>query len=161
MNHPFHGDNSLPSRFMGSFFRFGHIPWYLINPTELSHSEMGILLTIHHSEHHGQPLRISDLSKFFHVSSPTMTQHINGLEARGYVKKTQVTEDKRAINLALTEKGQAVLDCHHSYMKQKFSELSELLGERDTELFISIIEKSNEFFKQKQNENGENFLDRR
>lgn len=161
MKHSPPSESTLSGQLLGAFFRFGRTPWHFLPAAGLSRSEMGILLSIQRSEHHKRAIRISDLSKVMHVSSPTITQHINNLEAQGFVDKAQDKEDKRAINLTLTDKGREALEAHHTAMNQNFIELTELLGEENVKLFISFLTKTNEFFMEKQKDYSDNFFDRR
>ena len=47
----------------------------------------------------------SDLNQILHVSAPTVTGIIDRLEKIGYVKRIHSKEDRRVINIELTEKG--------------------------------------------------------
>lgn len=50
-----------------------------------------------------------ELSLRVGMMEPTTVTALNGMEKRGYVKRVRNTEDKRKVNIYLTEKGQARL----------------------------------------------------
>ena len=49
-----------------------------------------------------------ELSLRVGMMEPTTVTALNGMEKRGYVKRVRNTEDKRKVNIYLTEKGQAL-----------------------------------------------------
>ena len=53
--------------------------------------------------------RISELADIDHCSQPTMTTQVRRLEAAGLVARTPDPEDARAVRIAITEQGRAVL----------------------------------------------------
>jgi DNA-binding MarR family transcriptional regulator len=148
MDQPQH-EASLSLRLLSCFFKFARTPWYMLPAPGLSRTETGILIGIEQSTLRGKPLRISDLSHIMRVSSPTITQHINNLENQGFVKRTQAKEDKRAVNLALSEKGHEALRQHRDVMDKNFDELVEYLGPCSAETLISLLDKTSDFFFEK------------
>ncbi len=54
------------------------------------------------------PLRVSDLARLMYLHSATVVGIIDRLEAKGLVSRTRSTEDRRSIELHLTELGQAI-----------------------------------------------------
>ena len=75
----------------------------------LSSSAFDVLATLRRS---GSPYRLSpgDLLAMTMVSSGTMTNRIDQLEKQGLVERLPHPEDRRALLVALTEKGRAVID---------------------------------------------------
>jgi len=144
---------SLSTQLLSCFFRFIRVQWHMPAPG-FSRTETGLLLAIARSQRHGLPLRVSDLSRFLHVAAPTVTQYINDLEQRGLVLRNQCKDDKRAVNLELTEKGLETIDSQHAEMRKAFDELVSVLGEEDAATFVACFNKSFEFFDQKQDSIG-------
>lgn len=140
-------------KLLSCFFKLMRTPWHIVAAPGLSRTETGILLGIERTTLHGKPLRVSDLSHMMRVSSPTITQHINNLESQGFVERTQAKEDKRAVNLALSEKGHEALRQHRSAMEKNFDNLTQLLGEEDTETLITLLNKTCDFFIDKEKAN--------
>ena len=140
----------LSSRLLTAFFRFQHTPWHLVPAPGLSRAETGVLIAIEHSAWEGQRLRVSDISKRMRVSSPTITQHINNLEAQGFVQRTQSQKDKRAVNLSLTDKGTEALRRQREMMENNTRELVDLLGEQNASALVDLLTRTSEFFIEKQ-----------
>ena len=144
----------LPSRLISAFFRFQHTPWHLVPAPGLSRAETGVLIAIEHSAYRGERLRVSDLSKRMRVSSPTITQHINNLEAQGFVQRSQSQNDKRAVNLSLTEKGSETLRRQREMMNGNMRELVALLGDEEAEQFVRLLTRTSDYFIEKQKDYG-------
>lgn len=54
------------------------------------------------------PLRVSDLARLMYLHSATVVGIVDRLESKGLVSRTRSTEDRRSIELHLTENGQAI-----------------------------------------------------
>lgn len=55
------------------------------------------------------PMRLSDLARVEQVRAPTMTKVVDGLEARGLVKRRAHADDGRAVRLEATVRGTKLL----------------------------------------------------
>ncbi len=55
------------------------------------------------------PMRLTDLARVEQVKPPTMTRLVAGLEADGYVRRSAVEGDARAVRLAATPRGAKVM----------------------------------------------------
>lgn len=75
----------------------------------LNSASFDLLATIRRS---GPPFRLSpsDLLETMMITSGTMTNRIDQLEKQGLVERMPHPEDRRALLVALTEKGRAVID---------------------------------------------------
>jgi len=58
---------------------------------------------------HG-PHTLGELAERERVSAPSMNRTVNGLEEAGYVTRTPDVQDRRKVNIALTDAGSAVVD---------------------------------------------------
>ena len=145
----------LPNSLLSAFFRFQHTPWHMFPAPGLSRSETGVLMAIERSAYRGERLRVSDISKRMHVSSPTITQHINSLESQGFVQRSQSKTDKRAVNLSLTDKGTEALRQHWEMMNSNIHELVGLLGEAQAAELVQLLNRTSDFFIEKQRSFGE------
>jgi DNA-binding MarR family transcriptional regulator len=58
---------------------------------------------------HG-PHTLGDLAELERVSAPSMNRTVNGLEESGYVTRTPDENDRRKVNIALTDAGRDVVD---------------------------------------------------
>jgi MarR family transcriptional regulator, organic hydroperoxide resistance regulator len=55
------------------------------------------------------PMRVSELAKRMYLSPATVVGIVDRLEAKGVVTRTRSKEDRRAVELTLTEKGREVV----------------------------------------------------
>jgi MarR family transcriptional regulator, organic hydroperoxide resistance regulator len=55
------------------------------------------------------PMRVSELAKRMYLSPATVVGIVDRLEAKGVVTRTRSKEDRRGVELTLTEKGQEVV----------------------------------------------------
>ena len=161
MQHNNPENNRLEFQLINTFFRFARMKWHHISVAGLSRAEMSLLMMMDRHIKHGHSPRISDLSRHLRVSSPTITQHINNLEAQEYVVKVQSKEDKRAVNLDLTEKGQTILKQHKTAMEGYFKELIEYLGEDRAVDMLDLLSQTIEFFSEKNKNDDDIFGDGR
>ena len=57
----------------------------------------------------GEPVRAAKLSEMLEVSRPAVTRVLNGLESRGLITRSIDRDDRRSINVELTEAGRKAL----------------------------------------------------
>lgn len=77
---------------------------------------------------HGQHT-LGELADRERVSAPSMNRTVNGLEESGYLTRTADADDRRKVNIALTDAGRAVVDetvrRRDSWLEQALSELTD------------------------------------
>ncbi len=77
---------------------------------------------------HGQHT-LGELADRERVSAPSMNRTVNGLEESGYLTRTADADDRRKVNIALTDTGRAVVDetvrRRDSWLEQALSELTD------------------------------------
>src|SRR5258706_9723186 len=71
---------------------------------DITGQQMGILLALDH----GSATTPFELSRLLGIDTGLMTRMLDKLEDRGLLARTRSVEDRRVVNLALTEKGQGV-----------------------------------------------------
>ena len=150
--------DSLSFRLLTALFRFLKTPWHVVSAPGLSRAETGILITIDRAAHHGRSLRVSDLSRMMRVSTPTISQQLNNLESQGFVIRSQAKDDKRVVNLTLSDKGREALRQRRSDMELNISRLAEHLGEENTEIFINLLTKTSDFYQNSENSDDESMM---
>lgn len=67
-------------------------------------SEIRVLFCIRHGM-----MKVSEISKMLHVTSPSVTQHLKGLEANGLIERKIDSIDRRVVGIKLTERGEEVV----------------------------------------------------
>jgi len=87
------------------------------------------------------PCRLNELSEKLHIAAPTVTGIVDRLEKSGYVRRIPDSEDRRAINVDLTPKGQKIAKKLKTTLKKKWKDLLEKLPKEDRENYVSILRK--------------------
>ncbi|SMC27544.1 DNA-binding transcriptional regulator, MarR family [Clostridium acidisoli DSM 12555] len=102
----------------------------------LTHSEAMLVFCIKKNISSDEAgIKTSELSRVLKVASPTITQQINNLEARGYVERNADKNDRRAVRIKLTEAGEDVLRKTFKAFNEMIEGLVRYLGnERGNEL---------------------------
>ena len=140
---------SLSVRLIRAFMKFSRTRWHNAPASGLSQVETDILENIMRANRHGNSPRVSDIGMMLRVSSPTVTQHLISLEEQGYVLKTHSTEDKRSVQLSLTEKGTEALKDHFTKLEEGFEEFIAQIGQEPSEHLIELLLRAHEFFNKK------------
>jgi len=87
------------------------------------------------------PIRLSDLSSKLKVQAPTVTGIIDRLEKSHYVRRIPDTEDRRAINVDLTDKGRKVTKKMRGIIQSKWKDILETLPAVERETYLRILKK--------------------
>jgi len=89
----------------------------------LALSQVKLLLVIAQPR---QRFKVTDVAEFLGVTNAAASRSIDRLVQRGLVDRTVSQEDRRAVDLTLTEAGKALLD---RFTEARNAELLELLGD--------------------------------
>ena len=86
-------------------------------------------------------VRASDLSREFNVTPATITAQIDRLVEDGWLERINSTEDRRAINIAVTKKTDKQLDSIVEDNLKKYSWIFEPLTYEDEKMLYAILTK--------------------
>jgi DNA-binding MarR family transcriptional regulator len=86
-----------------------------------------------------EEVRISDIKYFMGVSKPAISQSLNLLENKGYIKRNIAAGDRRSIALIITEKGHNVLNEHMEFMNKFLDRLIEKFGPENMKVMIGLF----------------------
>lgn len=111
--------------------------------------ERGELVSVSESE--APSMKVSEISKLMHVTSPTITQMLKGLEAHGLVERHIDPNDRRAVRIALTERGEAVARRAEEIFRNCFSGLVDYLGEEESNQLAELLLKARCYFNEREN----------
>src|SRR5256712_4739000 len=112
-------------------------------------SEFGVLFIIKNgAKSESREMKVSEISKLLHVTSPTITQLLKGLEANGLVTRHIDPTDRRAVGIALTEKGEMVTQQAADAFSASFEGLVEYLGEEQSYQLAELLSKVFRYFKE-------------
>jgi DNA-binding MarR family transcriptional regulator len=87
----------------------------------------------------GEPVRAAKLSEMLEVSRPAVTRVLNGLESRGLITRSIDRDDRRSINVELTEAGRKALGSADEEILSMAEKLAARLGDADTEKLIELL----------------------
>lgn len=144
-------ENLAAAKLLNAFMQFKHVGWHQRSIDGCKPSEIRVLLIIQKSEEYAQhEIKVSEISKYLHVTSPTVTQLIKGLEVRGLVERKIDTTDRRAVGITLTEKGEQVTQKAKENIIASFADIVEYLGEEQSQLLSELLSKVTTYFREKE-----------
>lgn len=83
---------------------------------------------------------ISELANAKNISRPAISQAVDALVNKGFLMRTQSTEDRRFVDLTLTDSGNALLDAVFKETRAWMRELLEDLSAEELETIASAME---------------------
>lgn len=90
-------------------------------------------------EHSAPPgIKVSELSEILHITTPSVSQMINGLEQKGYVKRVTTKNDRRVVYITLDVEGEAALKKAKKAFLSFTDEIVSRLGHEETEQLITL-----------------------
>lgn len=108
--------------------------------------EIMVLYAISKNVEKGAPgLMVSEIGEKLNVTSPTITQHINSLEAQGLVERHADASDRRIVRIRLTEEGEQYIKSVNEARLQMFVGLVEHLGEEESIRFSETLRKASDY----------------
>jgi DNA-binding MarR family transcriptional regulator len=113
-------------------------------------SEIRVLFCIKNGAKPGAPMKVSEISKQMHVTSPTITQLLNSLEPNGLVERQIDPDDRRSVGIKLTVKGEWVTERAWEGFLTTLRGLIEYLGEEDSEQLADLLFKMLRYIEEKQ-----------
>jgi DNA-binding MarR family transcriptional regulator len=84
-------------------------------------------------------VRVSDIKYFVGVTKPAISQSLNLLEDKGYIKRNIAAGDRRSIALTITDKGHNVLNEHIDRMNIFLDRLIEKFGPENMKTMVSLF----------------------
>ncbi|MNI02422.1 Transcriptional regulator SlyA [compost metagenome] len=106
---------------------------------------IGSRMQCEHSLEQEQPaqpgIKVSELSELLQITMPSVSQMINGLEERGYVKRVTTKNDRRVVYITLDVEGEAALKRAQKAFLTYTNEIVSRLGNEETEQLITLCEK--------------------
>lgn len=109
--------------------------------SRLEKSNQGESMMIKFLDHANQPTSPKQLADALNLSSARIAVVLGNLEKKGQIIRKIDQEDRRRINVTLTEAGKKVAKIQKKQMRDKMIRIFEQMGEQDTEQFIGLIAK--------------------
>ncbi len=128
------------------------------HPTGCKMSEIGVLTLISRGAKSGtRTMKVSEISKMLHVTSPSITQVLKGLEANGLIERHVDPADRRTVGIALTEQGERIAQKTHEVFLTSFSGLVDYLGEDQSNELASLLCSAFHYFNEKMSSMPQSF----
>jgi len=94
-------------------------------------------------------MKVSQISRMLHVTSPAITQLLKGLEAKGLVERQSDAADKRMVNFRLTLQGDVVVSQAIWELLKSIRGLMDYLGEEQSAQLAALLTKSFSYFSER------------
>ena len=141
--------NPTAQKLLQSLMQFGKAEWHQRSIAGCKPSEIRVLFCIKKGvKPDTLEIKVSEISKMLHVTSPTITQLLKGLEANGLIERHIDPTDRRAVGIALTEKGEMVTQQAADAFSASFEGLVEYLGEEQSYQLAELLSKVFRYFKE-------------
>jgi DNA-binding MarR family transcriptional regulator len=135
-----HNMSPTAQKLLRSFMRLSKVEWHGRSIAGSTMSEVKVLFCIWHGTCSGMPdMRVSEISKFLGVTSPTVTQLLKGMEAQDLVTRRGDPADRRSVGIALTEKGEKVRHQAVAALYDSLNGLIGYLGEEDSNRLADLL----------------------
>ena len=94
-----------------------------------------------------EPRTMGTISKALGVTMGTLTEGINGLLKKGYVKTTRSEEDRRLEYASLKTKGNAAYTHHMKFHQDMIKHITDDLSEDEAAVLIKTFTRLEDYFK--------------
>ena len=154
-------NNETAQKLLGALMQFKRAGWRQTSPMGYKPSELRVLFCLgkglrpdmHELDDDLAPdmreMKVSEISKRLHVTPPTVTQLIKGLEANGLVERNVDPVDRRAVGIKLTEKGEKITSVAVKDFLASITGLIEYLGEEESDQFAELLVKVSRYYNEK------------
>lgn len=129
--------------------RLRQLPWNSRSPIEnCTPGETMTLFCIRRAtESNPAGVKASELSSMLNVASPTITQSVNLLVAKGLLQRNADPSDRRAVRITLTEEGDRLTGQAQEAMQERMKALVAHLGSDRAHLLIELLNEVGAFFR--------------
>lgn len=88
-----------------------------------------------------RPCKMSQIAKSANLTLGSVTQIIDKLESKRYVKRQRSKEDRRVVFVELTEKGYKVVTANEHHVKQVAKEVMQKFSQDEQRLFLDFFQR--------------------
>ena len=143
-------NNPTAQKLLRALMQFRRAEWHQRSIAGYKPSEIKVLFCIKKGRSPSTPeIKVSEISKRLHVTSPTVTQLIKGLEANGLIERNIDPEDRRSVGIKLTEKGEMITQQAAAAFEESVNGLIEYLGEEQSNQFAELLMKAFRYYEEK------------
>lgn len=109
--------------------------------SKIEKSSKGANIVIKVLDRLGEPTNPKHLAETLNLSTARIAVVLGNLEKRGLIIRTMDPDDRRRINVSLTESGKKVAKAEKQEMRNKIIRVFELMGEEDTHQYLELTAK--------------------
>ncbi|MGN0341947.1 MAG: MarR family winged helix-turn-helix transcriptional regulator [Roseburia sp.] len=113
--------------------------------TNISSNDMHIIDAVGLDE----PKSMTQVAKIMNVTTGTLSKAVDALVRKKYVKRNRCQEDKRVVQLSLTDSGRRAYEHHARFHSNMIQDLKNGLTDEETEMLIHTLGKLISFFREK------------
>jgi DNA-binding MarR family transcriptional regulator len=125
------------------FSVIGEMRRYLMHAKPFSgitHSEMTILHMIDMRERKGERASTTWLSERLHLSKSSISQTLNSMEAKGWIRRSIDPSNRRKTSIDTTEEGRRMMQEVYNEVVENIGRVLERMGQENAERFLDLIE---------------------
>lgn len=111
----------------------------------LTMSELHVIEAIGHHK----ATQMSSVAARLHVTVGTLSIAINNLVKKGYVERVRSEEDRRVVNIVLTEKGFEAFAHHEAFHQEMIDFTIAELDELESDVLVKALSKVTDYFNKK------------
>jgi DNA-binding MarR family transcriptional regulator len=142
--------NPTAQKLLKTFMQFKKVEWHQRSIAGCTPGEIRVLFCIRKGARSDTPeMKVSEISKLLHVTSPTITQLLKGLEANGLIERHIDPTDRRAVGITLTQKGEMVTQQAADAFSAFFDGLIEYLGEEQSNQLAELLSRVFRYYSEK------------
>lgn len=142
--------NPTAQKLLRAFTQFHRAEWHQRTIAGCKPSEIRVLFCIKKGLKPDCPeMKVSEISKVLHVTSPTITQLLKGLETNGLIERSIDPTDRRAVGITLTKKGELVTVQAADAFFASMNGLIEYLGEEQSNQLAELLSKVLQYYDEK------------
>ena len=90
---------------------------------------------------------MSSVAKKLKITAGSLTTAVNALVRKAYVKRERSDEDRRAVYIALTEKGEKAFYHHEQFHRQMTNAVIEKLDDEEIDALVKMLKDISAFFR--------------
>ncbi|WP_342431525.1 MarR family transcriptional regulator [Neobacillus sp. FSL H8-0543] len=140
-------DSPTAQKLLNTFMQFKKTDWHDKKIAGYNPSEFKVLAVIKQGcNEKKRDMKVSEISRKLHVTPPTVTQIINILEKDGLVERSIDQDDRRAVRINITAKGEKVTSQAKNEFTENFLGLIDYLGDKESEQLAELLSKVIEYY---------------
>lgn len=112
---------------------------------EITYNDMHIIEAIGLDK----PKKMSEIAKIMSVTTGTLTKAVDSLEKKGYVQRQRSRQDKRVVNITLTQQGVTAFRHHEKFHQDMIAFILEHVSEEESVVLRRSLEGLMGYFRQK------------